>query len=206
MPIDNAQNGPATHDHGGGGKRVTELMHEGASNIQVVGRPKQKPGDDAIHHHAGRRHPDHDFRVYLNRMAEPQRGFIKDVKRDEHQREGVHKGREHARAVVAVSFGSAGRARLNEDSNPGEQQSQQIGYVVSRFGEQRQAVRAQSCHQRHQHVGERRCQRVAQRLGAHGGMGMGLTLHILSLPPRAGLLRIQTKRIFQPSLAMPYPI
>ncbi len=51
---------PAAHDHRGSGKRVTQLVNEGAADVNVMRGAVQHPGNGAVHQHANHRNPDHD--------------------------------------------------------------------------------------------------------------------------------------------------
>ena len=112
------QDDPAADDHRGGGKRVAQLVNEGAADVYVMRGAEQHPGNGAVHQHANHGHPDHDARMDRDRVPHPKKGFIENVKGDCHQREGVDEGSQHSGAMVAKSLGGAGRAGLDENRDP----------------------------------------------------------------------------------------
>src|ERR1043166_9843797 len=127
-------------------------------------------------------------------VAHAQESFIENVKGDRHQGKRIDKGRQHAGPMVAKGLGSAGRAGLNEDCDPGEQQGQQVCYVMPRFRKQGQAVRPDSSKKGNQDIGKSGRKGISQSPGAERCMRVRM--------PMAHTLRVYRRMWFDWSLSI----
>src|SRR6478672_10173128 len=115
--------------------------------------------------------------------------FIENVKGDCHQRKRIDKGRQNTGPMIAKGLGSAGRAGLNEDCDPGEQQSQQVCYVMPRFRKQCQAMRPYSSKKGDQDIGKSGRKGITQSLGAQRCVRMSVPMaHTLRVYAECGLI------------------
>src|SRR5579859_1696765 len=128
------------------------------------------------------------------RVPHAHEGFIENVKGDCHQRKRIDKGSQHAGPMVAKGLGGAGRTGLNEDSNPGEQQGQQVRYVMPRFRKQGQTVRPNSSKKSNQDIGKGGRKGITQSLGAERSMCVRV--------PMAHTLRVYRRKGFDWSLSI----
>ena len=115
--------------------------------------------------------------------------FIENVKGNRHQGERIDKGGQHAGPMIAKSLGSAGRAGLNKHRDPGEQQGQQVSYVMPRFRKQGQAMRPDSGKKSNQDIGKRGRKGISQSPGAQRCVRMRVPVaHTLRVYAECGLI------------------
>ena len=123
------------------GDGVAEHVQIGAADVEVVLRPLLQPETDhQVDDDRGRRHRHHHRAVGDLRVTDPVDRFPADEDRDQHQRERVGQRREDADAVIAEGHPFVGRLVGNPERVPAEAEGGGVRQVVSRVGEQRQAV------------------------------------------------------------------
>ena len=98
--------------------------------------------DHAVHHHAGRSHPDHHAGMNVLGILQAAKRFIENEARNRHQRNRIHQRRQHSSPVIAISLGGTGRAGLQVNRGQRKQQGKKIRQIVPGFGEQRQRMGA----------------------------------------------------------------
>src|SRR5580700_4244267 len=76
-------NRDASGDDSGRGQRVADFVHDGTAQVDVAMPAHEHQRDSAIHDHAGRGDPDHQFRVDIDRVQQAVEGLVPDVKRDQ---------------------------------------------------------------------------------------------------------------------------
>src|SRR5262249_22103690 len=199
------ENEPATHDDGPGGESVAKLMDECAADIYVMRGTKQEKRNRPVHQHACGRYPDHDPGMDLHRMGQPRDGLIEKERRNCHKCQRIDERSQYTRAMIAVCLGRATGTSLKEDRHPGEQQCQQVGDVVPRFGKQRQAMGAQAGYQCHEDIYECRHERVAQRPGADLTVAVLVAWHIQSLLPAHELPESRRKKSWRVQVSKMIP-
>ncbi len=89
-------------------------------------------------------------------------GFVKDEKRNYHQRCRIHQRGQHSRAVISVGMRRARRARMQIHRQQRQQQRDKVSEIVSGLGKQRQRMRANSRNHQQNNVGGSYRQRNAQ--------------------------------------------
>ncbi len=88
--------------------------------------------------------------------------FHEDVKRNPDQQQGIHKRREHSRAMVAEGLGGTRRTALQERCSERQQDCQKIGNVMASLGKQGQTVRPHPHHDQQDNVSEGQQQRSSK--------------------------------------------
>lgn len=170
----------AAHNDRRSGKRISQHVQEGPAHVQVAADPGQHPRQHAVDCDANGGHRHHGPRPYGDRMQQAAHGRNGDPHGDDNQRQRVDKGRQHLGPVVAISLCFAGRPRLQMDGQERKQQRQKVRGVVSRLGEQRQTVHAQTGDQRQQHIRKRERQRQPQH-ALHPARSGHVEMHAFSL-------------------------
>src|ERR1035438_9882505 len=102
------RDGDTSGDDGGGGERVADFVHDGATQVDVAMAAHEQQCDAAVHDHTGGGDPDHQLRVDIDRVQEAAKGFVPDVKRDQDERGSIDERRQNAGAVVAESLAGIG--------------------------------------------------------------------------------------------------
>ena len=101
-------------------------------------------------------------------FANPADRLPRDEHGDQHERDRVGEGREHADAVIAERHALVGRFARHPDRVPAERQSRRVRQVVSRIREQRQAVAEPPTHRFDEDKEEGQHDGGAHRSARHG--------------------------------------
>ena len=94
------------------------------------------------------------------------------------RRRGVDQRGQHSGAVVAVGFRGIRWSRVQIDRDQRQQQSQKIGEIVSRLGQQGQGVGPDTRHHQQHDVSQRYPERDLEN-ASRAGSAMGMQVHSL---------------------------
>ena len=134
--------GKSAGDDGGGRERVAEHMDEDAADVDVSGELPEEAGDGAIHEDSGGRYVHHKAGLDGYGGVEAVDGGEADPGGEDDEGEGVDEGGEDSGALIAEGFLVGGGTGLEVDGGEGEQDCQEVGYVVAGLGHEREGVGA----------------------------------------------------------------
>ena len=95
-------------------------------------------------------------------MLESPERFVKNEKRDRNERTRIDQRGQHSRTLISVGLARVGRTRLEVNRHQGKQQSEKVGEIVSRLGEQSQLMGPHTSHDQQHYVGQGDSQRNPQ--------------------------------------------
>jgi len=148
------EDGRAAGDDSGGGEGVAEHVEEDAADVDVSGEAPEERGYGAVHEDTGCGDVHHEARLHGDGCGDAVDGLGGDPGGEDDESDGVEEGGEDSCALVAEGFLVGGGARLEIDGDEGEDDGEEIAYVVAGLGDEGEGVGSEAEEEGGRDVGE----------------------------------------------------
>ena len=80
-------------------------MEKGAAQVYIFAAAIEQQGDDSVHDYTGGGGDHHEQRMHRHRLEQACGAFVKNVKRERYQENGIHKRSQNAGALISEGLG-----------------------------------------------------------------------------------------------------